>query len=308
MASSLKHTVEQYGTEHELQRMGVWELDPTDASKYWIIYLHGGAWRDPRIAHASFGASIDALLASPWRPRIAGFASLDYRLSAHPGFPQERRATVPAFRYRGAVHPAHLADARRGLARLQARYRFGARAVLVGHSCGAALAFQVVGRLLPDAGPLPVPPAALVGVEGLYDFAGIDARVGGAYAEFLSGAFGGPDPALWQAAAPVALPGSYAETWRLPDDDDDAEEQGMTRRRRRKPVVVLGWSPEDTLIDEPEIDAMLARLEKDGLAAQTTVLKDLQGDHNAPWEGGADVARLVGVALEKIDQGSEEGK
>ncbi|KAI1635900.1 hypothetical protein F4809DRAFT_611769 [Biscogniauxia mediterranea] len=349
--SSLKYTLHQYGTENDLQRVGVWDVDIADKNKYWIIYIHGGAWRDPRIALETFEPTIDQILlatassspssssSSPpcssgstrsrhqnhhQRPGIAAFASLDYRLSPHPGFPQDPAATPPA-RYRGARHPDHVDDARAALAFLQARYGSAANYVLVGHSAGGCIALQLLAGLCsptssspflsqsqslslssppsssatsdsstitptaaPALAPAPVPfafPRAIVSFEGIYDFAGIASRLGPAYAEFLSGAFGPPDEEAraWAAAAPLAYAGSYRDRWR--------EAGGR--------ALVLAWSPDDALVDEPEIDAMARRLRRDGVEG-LVVLKDLRGDHDEIWESGKEVARLVGVALEGI--------
>lgn len=37
MAASLKYSVHQYAEENELQRLGVWEVDIEDKSKYWVM-------------------------------------------------------------------------------------------------------------------------------------------------------------------------------------------------------------------------------------------------------------------------------
>src|SRR5205814_2005033 len=128
-------------------------------------YIHGGAWRDPRVSHEAFTPSIDHILSTPPTTEhkdgsnnikntgaIAGFASIDYRLSPHPEFPQDR-ATTPASQYRGARHPDHLDDVRSALLYLQRRYGFGDKYVLVGHSAGGALAFQLLAT-----SPSPPPP------------------------------------------------------------------------------------------------------------------------------------------------------
>ncbi|KAI0600405.1 hypothetical protein F4775DRAFT_545672 [Biscogniauxia sp. FL1348] len=319
MASSLKYTLHQYGTENELQRVGVWDVDIADQNKYWIIYIHGGAWRDPRIALETFEPTIDQILlatassspssssSSPCHQHqhqhqvhgIAAFASLDYRLSPHPSFPQDPAATPPA-RYRGARHPDHVDDARAALAFLQARYGSAVNYVLVGHSAGGCIALQLLAGLCtpsPSSPPsssagsssstvtsAPAPfafPRAIVSFEGIYDFAGVASRLGPVYAEFLSGAFG-PEWATG-AVAPLAYAGSYGDRWR--------EVGGRT--------LVLAWSRDDTLVDEPEIDAMERRLRRDGVEG-LVVLKDLRGGHDEIWESGKEIARLVRVALEGI--------
>lgn len=219
------------------------------------------------------------------RPGIAAFASLDYRLSPHPELPQDPAETPPR-RLRNALHPDHLDDVRAALAYLQRRYEHplvGGNYVLVGHSAGACLALQ----LLHSPGDV-VLPKAIVGFEGVYDFTGLNARMGGGYAGFLSGAFG--DPEGWDEVAPMTLSGSYGESW--------GGREGKGKGKGEGKILALGWSPDDDLIDEPEIDGMVARLERDGI--ETKVFKDLRGKHDEIWEDGSGVARMVLAALNNI--------
>ncbi|RYP48959.1 hypothetical protein DL768_005231 [Monosporascus sp. mg162] len=276
MAGSLDYSVHQYGTENYLQRLGVWGVDFESKSKYWIIYIHGGAWRDPRVDFETFAPTIDRIISSqhPLGSAIAAFASLDYRLGPHPLFPQDP-ASTPASQYRNAKHPDHLNDIRSALSYLQKRYAFGSNYVLVGHSAGACLAFQLIGS--PENAGL-VLPQAIVGFEGIYDFTGINSRYRGGYAEFLTGAFG--DPSCWDSAAPMKFPGSLKEGWN----------EGK--------LAALGWSRDDPLIDEPEIDGMTAKLERDGV--KLVLFKDLHGGHDELWENGADVARMILTTLDAI--------
>ncbi|KAI1801033.1 alpha/beta-hydrolase [Daldinia bambusicola] len=296
MASSLEYTVHRYGA-HELQRLGVWDLDIADKTetKYWIIYIHGGAWRDPRIAHETFAPVITRFLESNSNKRksnespnsqspgsgipVAAFASLDYRLSPHPEFPQDP-ATTPPERFRGARHPDHLDDVRAALGYLQRRYAFGGRYVLVGHSAGACLAYQLVAGMssTPTTTTSSVEvelPAAVFGVEGIYDMTGLDARFGGDYAGFLEGAFGPRD--AWDGAAPMKYAGNYKD--RFPDG-----------------LAVLGHSVDDELVDMPETEGMAERLEKDGV--EVLLVKDLRGPHDDAWQDGRGVARTVLRTLE----------
>ncbi|KAI0490921.1 alpha/beta-hydrolase [Xylaria cf. heliscus] len=322
MAASLKYTLHHYGTQNYLQKLGVWEVEPANKGKYWVVYIHGGAWRDPRVAHETFTPVIDKILGSSPatataiatggrdHAAIAGFASIDYRLSPHPEFPQDP-ATTPADQYRGARHPDHLDDVRSALVFLQRTYGFAGNYVLVGHSAGGVLAFQLLatspllspasshaaGASVADTWTTetehPVLPAAIVSFEGLYDFTAVDERFGGEYAPFFRSAFG-DDPESWDAAAPIKFPGNYAERWTGGE------------------FVLLGWSIDDTLVDEPEADNMAQRLrevdgfvEGEGSAGEKRLLllKDLRGDHDEIWECGEEVARIVWIALRKLGAG-----
>ncbi|KAI1101961.1 alpha/beta-hydrolase [Jackrogersella minutella] len=270
MTSSLEYSVHQYGA-HELQRVGVWDLDIADKDKYWIVYIHGGAWRDPRIAHETFAPSITRILESDdpsSKDSIAAFASIDYRLSPHPDFPQDPSATPPE-QFRGARHPDHLDDVRAAIAFLQRRFAFGARYVLLGHSAGGTLAYQLLATTTTT--PDPGFPEAVFGVEGIYDMAGLDARVGGAYAGFLSAAFGPREH--WDEAAPMKSAGRFAD--------------------RFAGLAVLGHSPDDELVDMPEAEGMAARLRGDLDADKVLLLRDLEGTHDHVWQDGRGVARIV---------------
>ncbi|KAI5862940.1 alpha/beta-hydrolase [Durotheca rogersii] len=290
MAASLRYSVHQYGA-HELQRVGVWDVDIAAEAKYWIVYIHGGAWRDPRVTHETFAPIITGVLEETGRadaappPPVAAFASLDYRLSPHPGFPQDA-ATTPAARLRAARHPDHLDDARAALAFLQRRFGFGARYVLAGHSAGACLAYQALlwpSAAAAAAAPL-APPRAVLGLEGIYDLRGADARAAGAYAEFLAAAFGPRGPA-WDAASPALARGA-SPYGGVP---------GLA-------LAALGHSPDDELVDAAETAAMAARLRADGVVEDATAAADrprlllvdgLRGSHDHVWQDGAAVARAL---------------
>lgn len=190
--------------------------------------------------------------------------------------------------------------------------------MLIGHSAGGALAFQLLATSpSPSAAATTAPtasaasagsdqieypalPAAIVGLEGLYDFTGVNDRYNGAYAPFFSGAFGA-DLDAWDAAAPIKFAGSYAGKW--PGGK----------------IVLLCWSLDDTLVDGPEADNMARRLrDLDGFVEEgggdvegegsegekrLVLLKDLRGDHDEIWQRGGDVARMVWIALRKLGAG-----
>ncbi|KAI0834716.1 alpha/beta-hydrolase [Hypoxylon sp. FL0890] len=292
MAESLQYSVLQYGS-HELQRVGVWGLDVDEIkAKYWIVYIHGGAWRDPRVTHETFAPIITRVIESDddSRSTIAGFASIDYRLSPHPDFPQDPATTSPE-KLRIAKHPDHLDDVRAALAFLQQRYGFGDRYVLVGHSAGGTLAYQLLAtaplldsKAREKEGGKAELPHAVFGFEGIYDLAGLNARVGGSYAGFLTDAFGTPEN--WDAASPMKYTGRYAD--------------------RFTGLAVLGQSPDDELVDEPEADGMAERLRGDLDAEKLLLVKDLEGTHDETWQNGTGVARTV-LRILTILQDKEKG-
>ncbi|KAK4031587.1 hypothetical protein C8A01DRAFT_21218, partial [Parachaetomium inaequale] len=150
----------------------------------WIVYIHGGAWRDPRISAASFTAAATALLlqnTTTPKHNLAGLISLNYRLSPHPSHPS------PSDPSRQAKHPDHIADVHAALAFLHRLPILNTdNWILTGHSCGATLAFQAVmdparwGGLPPSS--VSFSPSALVGFNGLYDLAGFIASPPEGYA------------------------------------------------------------------------------------------------------------------------------
>lgn len=214
---------------------------------------------------------------------IRGFASLDYRLSPHPEFPQDP-STTPESDFRGARHPDHLTDVHSALTYMQVNCQLDHKYILVGHSAGATLAYQLLmgdaalnGATRPSQAPSP---AAIISTSGIFDLVGINARHDDQYAGFITGAFS-EDRAQWANASPACFAGDYKQ----------AAASGVTHH-------TLAWSTKDTLIDEPEIDTMAARLQKDGVTVE--VVKDDMGDHDDVWMGGVKVADLIRKTLDKI--------
>ncbi|CAI4210220.1 unnamed protein product [Parascedosporium putredinis] len=225
MADGLVFTLHNYSHEHELQRLATWEFPSSvvlGPAARWIVFIHGGAWRDPSNTYQDFLPTIEALLSSHpmLRPAIRGFASLDYRLSSHPNHAQDPSST-PADRLRCAKHPDHIRDICLALRYLDAKFNMRDRYILVGHSVGATLAFQLLmgdqatkGFTSPaaqptEAGALPLP-ASILGIAGIYEFYDFAYRHGGPYIPMVEGALG-PDHSKWNDAAP--LKASLAGRW-----------------------------------------------------------------------------------------------
>lgn len=257
-------------------------------------YIHGGAWRDPAVTLSSFDLTQSLLLQPPKsiiQEKVSAFASIEYRLSPHSNFPQDPQ-TTPSTELRRARHPDHINDVRTAISFLQTKYGFGDRYILVGHSCGATLAFQTVMDSLPgvnadgDATWF-IKPKAIVGVEGIYDMRLLrdNYRQYDAYQEFLTSAFG-PDEKLWDAASPArASPGF---------------QRGWTEGK----LAILAHSTDDELVDFAQVDAM-----RDGLKAweeenkegrRVVTLRDLHGLHNEVWSKGEELARVITVAVEEL--------
>lgn len=326
-----------YGRVHNLQIVSVTSL-AQQKDGYWVMYtiplnssniaitnissfIHGGAWRDPTVTTSSFDVTESILRETPGLP-IAGFASISYRLSAHPDHPQDPN-TGPKD-YRNAKHPDHIRDVEAALAFLQNTYNFGGQYILVGHSCGATLAFQVVmgavsnhreqaftgasenpeisvGFVSVSPGPLPPPltaqPTAIVGVAGIYDLRRLrDTHPDiDAYREFIEGAFGA-DELVWDGVSPAQMAGS----------------RGIEGGWKSGRLAVLAHSKEDELVDESQTECMEETLRGwEKIEAQIPVQElshrdrrvrvlPIGGAHDEAWEKGDQLAYAVIYALEQL--------
>ncbi|TLS29227.1 hypothetical protein PpBr36_01698 [Pyricularia pennisetigena] len=289
MAETLSYSEHRYGQDHDLQTLGIWDLPAKDDNtstttdgKCWIVFIHGGAWRDPNVDLHSLEPTISRLLADEHRDftaaHIAGFASINYRLSPHANFTQDPAAT-PANELRVAQHPEHIQDAVAAISllhNLRSLDRNGGY-VLTGHSCGATMSYQLLmgaqaGAPQPSALPFPLP-AAVVGFEGIYDLNGLNRRKDGNYAGFMAAAFG-DDRTTWDAVSPALFRG-YADAWSAAP----------------KRLGVVAHSPEDSLVDMDEAVVMERALRESGVPA--LLLDDLAGDHDVVRKEGVHTARVL---------------
>ncbi|MCJ1357206.1 MAG: hypothetical protein MMC33_007202 [Icmadophila ericetorum] len=280
-----KHLLSQsYSTLTRLNTLDVHLPDPSSTAafrgqQYWIIYIHGGAWRDPSSSSAGVLPTLEYL--SPAELPIAGVASLNYRLSPYPHHGTD--PSSPDDPARNAQHPAHIEDVLTAIEWLQRKYEIGNKYVVVGHSCGATLAFQVVMRKwLPpgetadgDAMKLPV---AVIGVEGIYDLRMLEEKYSAVpmYHQFLEAAFG-PIMTQWDAASPTD--GKFSEGWI----------EGK--------LTVLAHSDEDQLVDWGQVERMQATLKREQKDGRKDVIFKLQGDHNEIWAEGKELAKAIKYGL-----------
>lgn len=261
-----------------------------DSNRLWVLYVHGGAWYDPDQTASTFDKAQDLLLKSPVADSIAGFASINYRLSpaaSHPTNPSN-----PADPARNAKHPDHINDVLAAILHLQETYRFQDRYILVGHSCGACLVLQVAmkrywGSQYESTMALElnvVPPLAIVGIEGLYDLPALvkyhhDQPV---YRNFTESAFG-PSEATWASASPTNS--KLSETW----------EDGK--------LVVIAHSREDELVEweQPELMMKSLRIQefKDSGDRRAKLL-EVSGKHDQVWEEGTQVAKAIEYGITEL--------
>src|SRR5688572_24476159 len=227
----------------------------------WIVYIHGGAWRDPLVDSSSFEHTALKLLGAD-DCRIAGIASINYPLSSHPNHPTHpappRDSSLPIDEARTAKHPDHIIAVLSALDYLQNEIGVAHNYILSGHSCGATLTFQVVmsasrwatGNVPGLATPKVRKPEVIVGLNGLYDLKYfIDnppeshANLKQAYVDFTKGAFG-EDEQVWRTVCPT-------------DVSDWSAEWPEGR------VVIVVQSREDGLVPYSQTELMKEHLAKD---------------------------------------------
>jgi kynurenine formamidase len=266
-------------------------------------FIHGGAWRDPLIDRKSFNAALDMLLKDDQPHNVAGFVSVDYRLSPYPSHPT--LPSSPSDQSRNVQHPEHLNDI------LSALFFLGANAskevdlkergsvqlpdmwsimegryILCGHSCGATLAMQATA-LLSLGGPGMRPPVALLCMEGIYDLSALVARhTHPAYREFVASAFG-EDKRKWVTASQLCC---SLHEW-----------QGN---------VLLVHSINDELVDMQQTDSMVEKLVVQGFTKSAT--RSAVGNegrqvskmiidcmHDEVWEKGKELAEAIRAVTDR---------
>lgn len=246
-------------------------------------YIHGGAWRDPTISAKSFDQALYLLLDHPITDCIAGFASINYRLSPYPS-----HATCPSLPdddSRNAQHPDHIEDVLTALAFLQDEYGFEKRYLLVGHSCGATLAFQVTMAKWQAQGSAHLSmPQGVLGLEGIYNPVALrnshkDIPV---YQEILDNAFGSEDN--WDGVSPTSA--DFSKSW------------------ANGKLTVLAHSINDELVDQEQLDRMAARLKECAGSGRRDLILSLKGKHDDVWRQGWELAQSIVTALQHLLSGN----
>lgn len=225
---------------------------------------------------------------------------------------------TPVAELRDARHPAHIRDVRAALSFLQRRFGFGGRYVLVGHSCGATMAFQAVMRSLVARGCEKGErgerggegegeggnvdnnddddydsPVAILGIAGIYNIRLLrdTHRSISAYQEINEGAFGSEE-SLWDRVSPACVEG------------EDGVECGWTNGR----LAVLARSEDDELVDASQQDAMrpvLARWkgnDNPGEPERRIINLPLKGAHDDSWKKGQELARAIAVTMNELQR------
>ncbi|KAH7414249.1 Alpha/Beta hydrolase protein [Phaeosphaeria sp. MPI-PUGE-AT-0046c] len=290
-----------------LQTLDIWlprPLEESDADKsLWIVYIHGGAWRDPLQTSSCADATVSHL--SPTPTAIAGIASLNYRLSPYPSHPTH--PSVPNDADRTVAHPTHVGDIATGIAYLRKQYGVK-RWIGVGHSCGATMLCQYVSGIGTDdddgRGGGGGGPEALVLSAGIYNLPlflrnhappACPENIAQIYRDIVQGAFG-DDAKLWQGVSPVA--GKYGE-----------------QRWRNGKLIVLAHSYDDELVERQQRDVMCVALDREGwsivmedgdeeadvaVGGRVLEVRDIKGTHDFVWKDGEQCARLIEEVVQRL--------
>ncbi|QDS71254.1 hypothetical protein FKW77_000535 [Venturia effusa] len=297
----IRSTIPYKANANRLQTVDIW-LPPISGirnfTQPWLIYIHGGAWRDPLVLSHSFSATVSHLVGGhdAATSKFACIASINYSLSPHPNHPTQPSPPKDlekdfVDKSRVASHPDHIFDVLTALAFLQDKYHFGSNYVLAGHSCGATLALQVAmdhKRWIDAAWGLKVEkPQVIVGLNGLYDMPKLikspgekHEKLAPIYTAFMRLAFGA-DEKVWHDVCPSAVD-NWAQEW----------EEGTE--------IILAQSLEDSLVPYFQTEDMLNRLNasKSGQLAVREVLAT--GDHNCLWEDGTRLAQILLEAAKSL--------
>lgn len=259
-------------------------------SGIWVIFIHGGAWRDPMVTSRSALSAIRRVFSdqkyAAALPHVAGIASVNYSLSPHPNYPpgsipSDAEDPSSVVGSRSAVHPQHILDVKAAITCLSTHFEVQ-KYILVGHSCGATLAFHTVmpqasrGAKDDNLDQSFQQPAAIAGIAGLYDLPAlvhnpgeIHEPIAPIYRSFLLGAFGS-DENIWAQLSPahstLAWPGGVA--------------------------VLLSASQGDTLVPYTQLQSMQSRL-TEHWAGHSLLVEDFAGDHNDAWQAGTGVADAI---------------
>lgn len=167
---------------------------------------------------------------------------------------------------------------------LQRRLQFGDRYVLVGHSCGATLAYQYLASTATEPRPDCIAPQAIVGVAGLYDLPllrDMDPEPP-ASQDFISAAFG-PDKTIWEEQSPANGRYNYDRLWPA----------GR--------LAVLAICREDEYVSPEQRTQMVRALESWGDGRRRVVrMMEVDGRHDDNWKKGVGLADCIEETLSHL--------
>lgn len=273
------------------------------------MYVHGGYFRDDGVTAASFHPALSILTKAPKLhlqhliknndeqnniiPYVAGYASINYRLSPCPAKSPQDPCNTPTYELRNATWPDQIHDVLAAISHLQLKHGFGQRYLLVGHSVGATMALLSTlasGKTFtssPDTTLVPKvePPMAVLSVSGIYDFELLHQSFPD-YNEVTENAI--RDPKDVTLASPTSYSrAEYGETW--------------AQKSTQKRVLILAHSRDDGMVDWKQVEAIEAVFAsgpktavQNNFAVQVVEMK---GQHNDIWGHGTELARVIRIGL-----------
>lgn len=217
--------------------------------------------------------AFEILSVEPFQNTIAGFASINHRLSPYPNHPTY--PSSPDDHSRNAKHPDHLMDVSKALIFLDRKYGVSNGYLLVGHSAGATLALQIQEQF--EGFNVPVP-LCVLGVEGIYNIPELVKAYESipGYREFVENAFG-RDENVWVGASPALS--KSPTVW------------------EKAKVIIIAHSDDDELLNRMQADLMMARLHKSKRCREKSYYFPAAGHHDEIWRDGHELARLIENAL-----------
>jgi kynurenine formamidase len=283
MPQSWNQKLHNYGDAHERQVIDIRQRrEPFANSNIWIVFIHGGGWQAPQQTWKDIDPTFNFFINETEKftraRRIKGFASIDYGLSRF-------LDSTPGHNYK---HPQHVQDVIKALVWLSRYDKFDAvdnkkEYILIGHSAGATMAFQILMGLVDLPASLQMP-VAVIGTSGIYD---IPLFVSDPqhperyepYRDMIVRAFG-DDEASWKSASP-ALSGGRP-SWKI-------EER----------IVVLSHSVEDELVELEQSEKMWDVVTRSGV--RNGRLLKTTGQHDEGWKNGRDIVNAIEVAVMELE-------
>lgn len=277
---------------------------PIPQQSHVLVYIHGGAWRDPAVDSIAVEATVASIFADDEphgeTSRIGAVLSINYSLSPHPHHPldpYEPCRGETSDEAREARHPQHILDITRALSYLaELAILYDNRYILAGHSAGATLACQaaLVGKDYWEGhtGQELIPiPAAILGLNGLYNLPllvhepSTHQHLKEVYRAIVKNAFGN-DQDVWKRASPASFD-STRLAWRAIEG-------------RLSKLVMLAQSTQDQLVPMNQTLSMENMLKKiqdtelgEGRSFKIQRSDKLTGLHDDCWKEGMPIWHLV---------------
>ncbi|KAF5097628.1 hypothetical protein DV451_003765 [Geotrichum candidum] len=232
--SNIDYTQIKYG-DHPLNTIGVYtprDSNAATASTKWLVFIHGGAWRDPNNTHHDGDYILTSLLSQPKFASKYRGASIDYTLS------NEKQ------------HPSFVLDTLAALRKLDDVYGLGDEYILIGHSAGVHIALQtfIYGRQDARNRELVRKCSKVFGIEGIYILDLLTAENEG-YRGFTEEAFGRNTNQAWDEASPFTASAAAEDQRYLWVSNDTTKDESRIVPFVNGTLYIL-HSPSDELLLE----------------------------------------------------------